>query len=501
MEHIITFEVAMRRLPLHAAAAASTSASSSTTGQTSAAPAPSPPTTTRATSSLSGDENFKLGNWPGLPAGSADELEVSDAATLRSAIRGRVQQCLDSALAGSTVATYESSLRSTVASAESALDKSFLPLTDEDSFFELFGFLQFQDGEHLHWSKVRAVKAAIQKWHDTRGLQCVLQTWSERMRAFWTGLSKGCIHSSTAKDPISFDDLAKYLATVKDGAQAEILLRNKAMVATAFFGVRRGAEVVAFDLCDVQEVHSNYVQLLVRCQKNDPRGLGQTCVIPHVAALGEFSPSYILRQWISRRRELDKDLTTSKKLFITLTGANKGGAVSRDSLRKLVTAAFGVGTASHSLRRGGAQFFARRGACEDATRQQGGWKTSAVMNSVCVNLSPTEVRTELLRVASDASGMHTISSRLLALGTSKEGVLAQPPLAINPVLALISCHVREFSQASLLESKAGVYLRWLKQHRDEHVRHVATHLHVTIKADYITAQAAQRARTVEASAS
>ena len=116
------------------------------------------------------------------------------------------------------------------------------------------------------------------------------------------------------------------------------------------------------------------------------------------------------------------------------------------------------------------------------------------MNSVYVNLSPAEVRAGLIRVASDASGLHTITCRLLSLGATKELVLAQTPLNINPILALISSHAKEFSQESLFESKAGIYLHWLKQHRDEHVRHVATHLHLTLKADYMAAQAAKRAR-------
>ena len=108
------------------------------------------------------------------------------------------------------------------------------------------------------------------------------------------------------------------------------------------------------------------IQLQVRCQKNDPAGIGQLCVIPSIEAMGEASPTKIFLDWLRRREELT---VTSDFLFITTTGVKAGSQVSVDSFRKHVTSAFGDGTAAHSLRKGGAQFYSRRGLDSDATRQ------------------------------------------------------------------------------------------------------------------------------------
>ena len=158
-----------------------------------------------------------------------------------------------------------------------------------------------------------------------------------------------------------------------------------------------GCQVRTHDVADVLEVSSKLARLKVRCQKKNPAGIGQVRVIPHINALGDHSPCNVLNLWLARRRELVQIHPISNKLFITLSGKNLGRGVSTDSFRKHVAAEFGLGTAAHSLRKGGAQFWARRGTHEDATRQQGGWKTSEVMKAIYTALSPSEVRDELVR--------------------------------------------------------------------------------------------------------
>ena len=114
------------------------------------------------------------------------------------------------------------------------------------------------------------------------------------------------------------------------------------------------------------------------------------------------------------------NIATSDFMFITLAGRHKGGGVSTDSLRKHVVDNFGKGMASHSLRQGGAVFYSRRGADEDATRQQGGWKTSEVMANIYAKFAPQEVREHILAVGAAASLRHELHPCLQKLGDAPE---------------------------------------------------------------------------------
>ena len=151
------------------------------------------------------------------------------------------------------------------------------------------------------------------------------------------------------------------------------------MVAVAFFGVRRGAEVINFKMNNIVDTTGTGIQLKVTCQKNDQNGLGQMCLIPRVKAMEAWSPDLVLQRWLDARQVLVRSASPDDFVFITTTGTNKGGQVSTDSLRKHVVAAFGHSVATHSLRKGGATCYDRQGAMEEATKQQGGWRTTELM--------------------------------------------------------------------------------------------------------------------------
>ena len=106
------------------------------------------------------------------------------------------------------------------------------------------------------------------------------------------------------------------------------------MVVVAFFGVRHGAEVVGFQLDDISEAQSGALQLRVRCQKNDPIGIGQLCFIPEVTHLGKASPANLLRMRLAERRAVAQSSANNAPIFVTVTGRNKGAAISTDTLRK-----------------------------------------------------------------------------------------------------------------------------------------------------------------------
>ena len=171
------------------------------------------------------------------------------------------------------------------------------------------------------------------------------------------------------------------------------------MIVVACFGVRRGAEVVAFLMRDVTLLDDGQVRLKVVCQKNDQCGIGQVCLIPDISSLDACSPCGILRLWLQTRQKAQGH----EPVFTTTCGSNQGSKVSTDWFRKLVATAFGHGKSSHSLRKGGAVFYARGGAAEDATRQQGGWRTSEVMRTIYTTLSTSEVEREISVTAAKAT--------------------------------------------------------------------------------------------------
>ena len=280
-----------------------------------------------------------------------------DVLNVREEVRRQLSECLGQELAASTVHSYQQVLKQVVGEAELGLDKQLLPLQSEDDALELFGHLRLVEGSHgrtLHWSKVRTLKAALDKYHARLGVDSPLSLWPSRFKAFWRGLAKDCVHSNVGKQPVPFDALMDYLQREVHEHAKEVAIRNAAAVVVGYFGVRRGAEIVNFEVTDILEANDTLVRLLVRCQKNDQLGLGQVRVLPDIRALGAASPPRVLRRWLEIRPSLAQ--AESTKLFITTTGINAGGPMSKDSLRKHVSLMFGKGMASHSLRKGGAVF-------------------------------------------------------------------------------------------------------------------------------------------------
>ena len=103
------------------------------------------------------------------------------------------------------------------------------------------------------------------------------------------------------------------------------------------------AEVVHLRTEDVVTQTGLCWELKVRCQKNNPNGLGQVCVIPRIRALGVHSPVRVLQQWLERRQVLSQSCMLSDYLFVTITGRAKGGQVSPDCMREHVAYRFGRG--------------------------------------------------------------------------------------------------------------------------------------------------------------
>ena len=490
MHHQLQFEAALRKWD-------------ALTKMASPKAALTPPTTSRQTASSSttassvidmvqADSRLVIPAWN--PPPNTESLDHGAGQDCATAVLEQVHLCLGQSLAASTMSSYQAVLSKAVAEAEAALNIKFLPLASEDDCMKLFGHVKMNDGSALHWSKVRTLKAAICQWHARHALTCPFDNWSPRLRAFWAGLAKLCVHTGPGKEPVLFEAIVSYLQTHVSSSSTDVACRNAAMVVVAFFGVRRGAEVVAFTLADVRRTSDECVQLQVRCQKNDPRGIGQVCVLPSIPALGHTSPHLVLQAWLDRRLKLSVQFDMSQHIFVTLTGKNRGQAVSTDSLRKHVTKEFGKGSASHSLRKGGAQFYARRGAKEDATRQQGGWKTSEVMSRIYTTLSQSEVRQEIISVGAATSFQHELSKQFMRLGDSQDKLCAASPKDLVAPLNFVASNIEKLNTQALLDAQVGKYLKWLTRHNNEHIRARSTHLYTLVHSRWMSMRAAKRQR-------
>ena len=93
--------------------------------------------------------------------------------------------------------------------------------------------------------------------------------------------------------------------------------------------------------------------------------------------------------------------------------------------------AFGASLATHSLRKGGAVYYARAGVVEDATRQQGGWRTTTVMKEIYTTFNRKEVQRELMRVVKTTSAACNVRAHFKQLGRSADEVLNKPAHARN----------------------------------------------------------------------
>ena len=320
----------------------------------------------------------------------------------REDVLAQVNSLLGDENTSSTLKSYESLLRTEVRGAEDDLQVSLIPLDTEAKFLTLFGWVATNNA-NLKWSRVKALKAALSKYHKLKNMPTILGQWSSPMAALWKGLSKHASHDSSGKTPVSFQAVHDYLSA-QDKSITD--MRNKAMVCVSFFGVRRSAETRAFCMEHVS-ISDKGISLRVTCQKNDQLGLGMTCFIPHIASMKERSPATIIKEWIAARPKICQSTSDPESLlFITTTGKKKtiGGPVSADSFRKFVSTIFGSGKSTHSLRKGGATFLARNDAPAKVTQAQGGWRTTEVMQNIYTNFSVEEQQQAISQAADKGAG-------------------------------------------------------------------------------------------------
>ena len=316
----------------------------------------------------------------------------------RSRAISAIHCCLQAAWEESTVKRYSSSLRTFVNSLESHTGLQLLPCDSDVKFM-----MSFAQMDGRSWSSVTNLRAAVRCWHQQRNLTAQFDNaWTDRSAQFWRGLKKRADHSrSHAKRPVSLDELRCYqTARVKVGSLAAV--RDVAIAAMSFFGIRRCSETLALRRRDIT-LHDNFVVVFVARQKNDPFGQGMVCHIPRIESHPAVCPCHLLRVWLAQR-DARWGSNPDAPLFCA-THLTEPRAVSCDSFRRSFAQFFqtaAVGT--HSLRKGGAHWY--KTVChlpEELVQAQGGWSAPETMRAFYTRFSDTERCDQLLHTVSTVS--------------------------------------------------------------------------------------------------
>jgi hypothetical protein len=296
--------------------------------------------------------------------------------------------CVAAAHAPATVTRYQDALQVHIGGAERRLGASLLPMNSPAKLMAAFSGL---DG--VRWTSIRVVKSAIRAWHTARNLSSVFDAaWCDSCVLFWKGLKRRADHTSMAKRALEFSEVLDFQAhKILQGQAAG--LRDAAMAAICFYGVRRISEALALPVEEVT-FEADAVQVHIAKQKNDP-GRGVTCWIPRLARLGPLCPHKLLSDWVALRSStLGGDVGP---LFV-VTGRSTCKPVSYDLFRKSVNGYFTeTDVGSHSFRKGGARWYTHaRGVNPDLVQAQGGWLSASTMRAVYTQHTASEHRAAFL---------------------------------------------------------------------------------------------------------
>lgn len=283
---------------------------------------------------------------------------------------------LNAAWEPSTKRTYERLLKLHVHEAEVTVDMRLLPIDTSAKFM-----LVFADMEGMHWATVRLNKAAVRAWHIANNCEPLYQAaWDCRASHFWYGLKKNCVHTSAQKRPLNISEPEAFVdKRLAAGTAAGI--RDAAMAAFTFFGIRRVSEAVALQRSEFKS-RPDSVGGYIKRQKNDPEGRGQWCWLPRGASQDfRHCPAALLEAWVHVWDERFGNI--DGPLFSVVAGASPK-AVSTDSWRKIVKANIpGADVSSHSCRKGGATYWTHVVRLQpDVVQAQGGWATRAMLDNL-----------------------------------------------------------------------------------------------------------------------
>jgi len=157
-----------------------------------------------------------------------------------------------------------------------------------------------------------------------------------------------------------------------------VALRDAAMVALGLRLMRRGAELAALRVDDVEDRGDEGLMVTVRRSKTDQLATGLR--LPVDATGGGSCPVGLLRRWLVVRHMLADRGDNRGALFVSVRGGSLSTSAISSIVRRSATAAGLEGRFSaHSMRIGGATAALGAGASIDAIRAIGGWSSDAVM--------------------------------------------------------------------------------------------------------------------------
>ena len=163
-------------------------------------------------------------------------------------------------------------------------------------------------------------------------------------------------------------------------------------------------------------------------------------------------------------------------MFCTITGSTKnvGNRISADSFRKSLAGHFPGNTSTHSLRKGGAKFFATADTPEQATMAQGGWRTSETMKTIYTTMSKDEVSAALRKSALIAGTEFVLKKMAKNLVNLEQDFAKMDDQEVLEFISTLNSALGKVPWQSLIDLKAGVLLKRLVRHPVETCRSQAT---------------------------
>ena len=193
---------------------------------------------------------------------------------------------------------------------------------------------------------------------------------------------------AAAKLPPSYDDLVSFQRSrLSIGSVSG--LRDVAMAAFCFFGLRRCAEALRLEYTDIS-FESCMARCFIRYQKNASEGKGSECWIPQIPSMGDLCPVKLLKSWVERWRSFWYQLEGGVVFCSTTSPVLR--AVSYDGWRKSLAALFGgKAFGTHSLRQGDTHWYKRTiGLDDEIIHAQGGWSSKQIMRDIYARLTQLE---------------------------------------------------------------------------------------------------------------
>ena len=128
------------------------------------------------------------------------------------------------------------------------------------------------------------------------------------------------------------------------------------------------------------------------------------------------------------------------------------------------------------------------------TRQQGGWRTSTVMEQTYTTMSRSEVHEAISAVGANSSLTLEIQQRCKRLGAEPEQAAAANENMARSLLTIVRNNLTALSTRLLFETQAPRYLKHLAKHSNDGIRAEAAELYTRVRSNWMASRAEKRRR-------